>query len=46
MDGWETRRRRSKGFDYLILKLGKPGKIFDIDIDTTHFNETNPPMPL
>ncbi len=21
MDGWETRRRRSKGFDYLILKL-------------------------
>ena len=24
MDGWETRRRRSKGFDYLILKLGKP----------------------
>ena len=38
MDGWETRRRRSKGFDYLILKLGKPGKIFDIDIDTTHFN--------
>ena len=21
MDGWETRRRRSKGFDYLILKF-------------------------
>ncbi len=42
MDGWETRRRRSKGFDYLILKLGKPGKIFDIDIDTTHFNGNQP----
>ena len=42
MDGWETRRRRSKGFDYLILKLGKPGKIFDIDIDTTFFNGNQP----
>ena len=42
MDGWESRRRRSKGFDYLILKLGKPGKIFDIDIDTTHFNGNQP----
>ena len=42
MDGWETRRRRSNGFDYLILKLGKPGKIFDIDIDTTHFDGNQP----
>ena len=37
-----NKRRRSKGFDYLILKLGKPGKIFDIDIDTTHFNGNQP----
>jgi len=42
MDGWETRRRRSKGFDYLILKLGKPGKIINVDIDTTHFNGNQP----
>ena len=42
MDGWETRRRRSKGYDYLIVKLGKPGKIFDIDIDTSHFNGNQP----
>ncbi len=42
MDGWETRRRRSKGFDYIILKLGKPGKIFDIDINTTYFNGNQP----
>ena len=42
MDGWETRRRRSKGFDYLVLKLGKPGKIFDIDIDTSYFNGNQP----
>ncbi len=42
MDGWETRRRRKKGFDYLIIKLGKPGKIFNVDIDTSHFNGNQP----
>jgi len=42
MDGWETRRRRRKGFDYLIIKLGKPGKIFNVDIDTTHFLGNQP----
>ena len=42
MDGCETRRRRSKGYDYLILKLGKPGRIFNVDIDTTHFNGNQP----
>ena len=30
MDGWETRRKRTKGHDYLILKLGKPGKILSL----------------
>ena len=24
MDGWETRRKRTKGHDYAIIKLGKP----------------------
>ena len=42
MDGWETRRRRRKGFDYLIIKFGKPGKIFNVDIDTSHFNGNQP----
>jgi len=42
MDGWETRRRRRKGFDHLIIKLGKPGKIFNVDIDTTHFSGNQP----
>ena len=42
MDGWETRRRRGKGFDYLIIKLGKPGKIFHVDIDTTYFSGNQP----
>jgi len=42
MDGWETRRRRSGGNDYLIIKLGKPGKIQLVDIDTTYFNGNQP----
>ena len=42
MDGWETRRRRTKGYDYLIIKLGKPGKIFNADLDTTHFSGNQP----
>ena len=27
MDGWESRRKRTSGHDYLIIKLGKPGSI-------------------
>ena len=42
MDGWETRRKRTKGFDYLIIKLGKPGKISNVDLDTTHFSGNQP----
>ena len=42
MDGWETRRKRGKGHDYLILKLGKPGKIHKIDIDTSYFSGNQP----
>ena len=42
MDGWETRRKRNKGHDYLILKLGKPGKIHRVDIDTSYFNGNQP----
>ncbi len=42
MDGWETRRRRDKRNDYLIIKLGKPGTIKNIDIDTSFFNGNQP----
>ncbi len=42
MDGWETRRKRGKGHDFLIIKLGKPGKIFDVDIDTSFFSGNQP----
>ena len=42
MDGWETRRKRGKGHDFLIIKLGRPGKIFNIDIDTSYFSGNQP----
>ena len=42
MDGWETRRKRTKGHDYLIIKLGKPGVIKKVDIDTSYFSGNHP----
>ena len=42
MDGWETRRKRIPGNDFIIIKLGKPGKINDILIDTSFFNGNQP----
>ena len=44
MDGWESRRKRTKGHDYLIIKLGKPGTIKKIDFDTSYFNGNQPSM--
>ena len=44
MDGWESRRKRIKGHDYIILKLGKPGFIKKVDVDTSHFNGNQPQM--
>ena len=42
MDGWETRRRRNKGYDHLIIRLGKEGRISRVNIDTTYFNGNQP----
>ena len=42
MDGWETRRRRDNGNDFLIIKLGMPGKINLINLDTSYFNGNHP----
>ena len=44
MDGWETRRKRKKGHDFLIIKLGRPGKIFNVDIDTSYFSGNQPSL--
>ena len=37
MDGWETRRKRTTGHDHCIIKLGRPGKVYGFDADTSHF---------
>ena len=41
-DGWETRRRRGPGHDWVILKLGVPGTIDKIVVDTAHFKGNFP----
>lgn len=43
MDGWETRRKRGEGYDYAIVRLGRPGVVRGVDIDTTHFTGNYPP---
>ena len=42
MDGWETRRKRNKGHDYLIIRLGKEGIISKLNISTLYFNGNQP----
>ena len=44
MDGWETRRKRKKGHDYLIIRLGKASTISKVNIDTSHFNGNQPDL--
>jgi len=42
MDGWETRRRRTPGFDWCIVRLGAPAVIRGIVVDTSHFKGNYP----
>lgn len=37
MDGWETRRKRTLGQDWSLIKLGRRGIIRGFDVDTSHF---------
>jgi allantoicase len=41
-DGWETRRRRGPGHDWAIVRLGAPGTISRLEIDTNHFKGNYP----
>lgn len=41
-DGWETRRRRGPGNDWIILKLGRPGRVQKVELDTSHFKGNFP----
>jgi allantoicase len=42
-DGWETRRRREPGHDEAIVRLGVPGVIRGIVVDTAWFKGNFPP---
>jgi allantoicase len=41
-DGWETKRRRGPGHDWAIVRLGTPGTLTGIEIDTSHFKGNYP----
>jgi len=42
MDGWESRRRRTPGFDWCLVRLGLPGKVRGVTVDTSHFTGNYP----
>jgi allantoicase len=37
-DGWK-KRRRGPGYDWVIIKLGAPGHIRRLEVDTSYFKE-------
>ncbi|HEY1640510.1 MAG TPA: allantoicase [Streptosporangiaceae bacterium] len=42
-DGWETRRRREPGHDHAIIRLGVPGLVHGVVVDTAWFRGNYPP---
>ena len=42
MDGWESRRRRTPGHDWCVVKLGVRGRIRGVDVDTAFFTGNYP----
>ncbi|HZC69489.1 MAG TPA: allantoicase [Jatrophihabitans sp.] len=42
-DGWETRRRREPGSDFVLIRLAVPAIVRGVDIDTAHFKGNYPP---
>ena len=43
MDGWETRRRRKVGHDWCVVKLGMPGHVHGLEVDTAWFTGNQVP---
>jgi allantoicase len=43
MDGWESRRKRTPGHDWCVIRLGVPGLVAGFEIDTRHFTGNYPP---
>src|SRR6266536_962895 len=42
VDGWETRRRREPGHDWALVRLGAPGLVTSVEIDTSFFTGNHP----
>jgi allantoicase len=42
MDGWESRRRRTPGFDWCIVRLGLAGIVRGVVVDTSFFRGNYP----
>src|SRR4051812_35273512 len=42
-DGWETRRRRTPGHDWAVVRLGAPGIVAGVVVDTAFFTGNFPP---
>jgi allantoicase len=42
-DGWETRRRREPGDDFALIRLGLPGVVRGVVVDTAFFTGNFPP---
>jgi allantoicase len=42
MDGWESRRKRTPGFDWCIIRLGLPGIVRGVIVDTSYFRGNYP----
>ena len=42
MDGWESRRRRTPGHDWCLIRLGVPGVIRGVVVDTSFFRGNYP----
>jgi allantoicase len=42
VDGWETRRRREPGHDWAIVRLGAPGILTSVQVDTSFFTGNHP----
>ncbi|WP_434440012.1 allantoicase [Lentzea sp. E54] len=43
-DGWETRRRREAGVDHAVVRLGMPGVVRGVVVDTAFFKGNYPPF--
>lgn len=40
--GWETRRRRGPGYDWILIQLAARGRIAVLELDTNHFKGNFP----